>query len=530
MAQHDYVIDNSTGANVRADINSVLQAIASNNSGSSAPSTTFATQFFADTSAGIMKLRNTSNNGYVNLFTLAGGIDVDAVSNFNEDVTFTGASNNIVFDKSEDALKFADNAIAKFGASNDLQIHHDGSVTSFIAATTANLRISIAGGSNTLQLNKGLSPFEQMAQFTGDGAAELFFNGSRKFQTTANGADFTVASGGQVNIFGSGGDNGLRISGPQSASSACLFFNTNHQNVSGGTDQYTIQCGGANHTLLFKHGDTTGNTVFELDDTEHVRIPQDSKALKIGAGQDLQLVHDGTDSVISNATGDFEMRGAGAGVGNVLLRPKTGENGVIVKPDDAVELYHDNSKKLETNANGIKVSGSAVSPEIGIFHATSGSYTSATLQSVCSRNTSNESYSHFKCSVFGIGDRMFVRDNGDVENTNGTVASISDVNLKENIVDASSQWDDIKNIRVRNFNFKEGVDPQKPTLIGVIAQEAELVCPNLVKTSKSMQAGEEKDYKVFKYSILHMKAIKALQEAMAKIETLETKVAALEAA
>jgi len=44
MAQHDYVIDNSTGANVRADINGVLQAIASNNSGSSAPSTTFALQ------------------------------------------------------------------------------------------------------------------------------------------------------------------------------------------------------------------------------------------------------------------------------------------------------------------------------------------------------------------------------------------------------------------------------------------------------------------------------------------------------
>ena len=88
MAQHDYVIDNSTGANVRADINSVLQAISTNNSGSSAPSATFASQFFADTSAGQLKLRNTSNNGYVSLFTLAGGVNVDAASNFNEDVTF----------------------------------------------------------------------------------------------------------------------------------------------------------------------------------------------------------------------------------------------------------------------------------------------------------------------------------------------------------------------------------------------------------------------------------------------------------
>ena len=69
MATHDYVIDNSTGANVRADINNALTAIATNNSNSSAPTTTYATQFFADTSASIMKLRNTANNAYVNLFT-----------------------------------------------------------------------------------------------------------------------------------------------------------------------------------------------------------------------------------------------------------------------------------------------------------------------------------------------------------------------------------------------------------------------------------------------------------------------------
>ena len=73
MAQHDYVIDNSTGGNVRADINNALLAISSNNSGSSAPSTNYASQFFANTSTGIMRLRNTGNSDYVNLFTLTGG-------------------------------------------------------------------------------------------------------------------------------------------------------------------------------------------------------------------------------------------------------------------------------------------------------------------------------------------------------------------------------------------------------------------------------------------------------------------------
>ena len=79
MSQHDYDIANGTGAAVRADINNVLQAIASNNSGSSAPSATFASQFFADTTAGVLKLRNTANNGYVNLFNLDGSLVADKV-------------------------------------------------------------------------------------------------------------------------------------------------------------------------------------------------------------------------------------------------------------------------------------------------------------------------------------------------------------------------------------------------------------------------------------------------------------------
>jgi hypothetical protein len=54
---------------------------------------------------------------------------------------------------------------------------------------------------------------------------------------------------------------------------------------------------------------------------------------------------------------------------------------------------------------------------------------------------------------------------------------ISDIKLKENIVDANSQWDDLKALQVRNYNFKEG---QTHTQIGLVAQEVELVSPGLV--------------------------------------------------
>ena len=133
----------------------------------------------------------------------------------------------------------------------------------------------------------------------------------------------------------------------------------------------------------------------------------------------------------------------------------------------------------------------------------------------------------------GASAVFLIRTNGDCDSASGSYGSISDVKLKENIVDAKSQWDDIKNLRIRNFNFK---DNPSQKMLGLVAQEVETVCPNLVKEVKdqnitsSSSGDEETTTKSVKTSILYMKAIKALQEAIAKIETLETKVAALEAA
>ena len=70
MAQHDYDIANGTGAAVRTDINNVLDAVVSQNSGSSEPSTTFSYQYWADTTAGLLKIRNGANNAWVTVGTL----------------------------------------------------------------------------------------------------------------------------------------------------------------------------------------------------------------------------------------------------------------------------------------------------------------------------------------------------------------------------------------------------------------------------------------------------------------------------
>jgi hypothetical protein len=130
------------------------------------------------------------------------------------------------------------------------------------------------------------------------------------------------------------------------------------------------------------------------------------------------------------------------------------------------------------------------------------------------------------------GNRFIIYGNGNMVNTNNSYGAISDVKLKENIIDASSQWDDIKAVTIRKYSMKED-NLDAPNMLGVIAQELEAAgMGGLVFESPDRDSeGEILDTttKQVNYSILYMKAVKALQEAMTRIETLEAKVSALEA-
>tara|TARA_Y100001937_G_scaffold106219_1_gene147678 strand:- start:86 stop:559 length:474 start_codon:yes stop_codon:yes gene_type:complete len=154
---------------------------------------------------------------------------------------------------------------------------------------------------------------------------------------------------------------------------------------------------------------------------------------------------------------------------------------------------------------------------------------STTVQISTTRNTTAGAYNHLACSIHGVAVKFNVFDSGNVVNVNNSYGQLSDQRMKENIVDASSQWDDIKSLQVRKFNFIG----DNLTQIGVVAQEVEASGMNgLIQEAKWFDAAANPDNEVrksVKYSVLYMKAIKALQEAMTRIETLETKVAALEA-
>ena len=111
-----------------------------------------------------------------------GSIDVSSTSVFNDDVTFTGASYNVVWDKSDNQLEFGDNAKISFGGS--LQIYRDGTNTR-IQNSTNTLRII----GDSIKLNNGnVSKNFLVAE---NDAVQLMYNNSTKFVTTNTGAIVT---------------------------------------------------------------------------------------------------------------------------------------------------------------------------------------------------------------------------------------------------------------------------------------------------------------------------------------------------
>jgi len=176
-------------------------------------------------------------------------------------------------------------------------------------------------------------------------------------------------------------------------------------------------------------------------------------------------------------------------------------------------------KALGTNGTPFKLIGDSATTAVQQLIYTTQTY------------TSGASWYNMVCQSANGGGTVvstfIIERDGDVQNLNNVYGQISDIRLKENISDATPKLEDVKKLKVKNFNFIGGELKQ----IGLIAQEVEEIFPGLVKEEKqpNIEGAEEGEvYKSVKYSIFVPIMIKAMQEQQEIIENLTTRIEQLE--
>jgi len=308
----------------------------------------------------------------------------------------------------------------------------------------------------------------EMAKFVDGGAVELYHNDSKKLETTSSGATVTGTLAATLSTAAQANITSVgTLTGLTLSGNVALTSDDptiTMTDSSGTNDIVTLQSASGALTITTRDGSADGQIIFKKND--------------------------------GSAT-DETMRINGSGH-------------VGIGTDSPTQALHVD----EATSNN----------QAAIIHSSLSSFQGQVLKVTCVRTTTDSSYN---LCLMGA-DKMAVRDSGNVVNANNSYGALSDSRIKENIVDASSQWNDIKALKVRKYNLIGSTLTQ----IGVVAQEVEAAgMSGLVDEAKLSEPdadGNDIVRKNVKYSVLYLKAVKALQEAMARIETLETKVAALE--
>lgn len=304
---------------------------------------------------------------------------------------------------SDQNIIIPDNGKVTFGADSDLQIYHN-ATNSIVSNATGDLTFDLAGD---LVVNA-------------DGGNFVFQDDSVNVGELANSSsDFVVASLTQdKDILFKGNDGGSTI------------------------------------TALTLDMSDAGTATFNHD----VKLGDNSKAI-FGAGDDLQVYHNGTNSIIDSNTGNLEITSDAFYVNNAA----NNENLIRALNGGQVSLYYNNSKKFETTSTGALISGtnpsfyvqgdgSSYYPYIrvtglngGLALGTyfGGNISGNTVSFRTGANTQDGGTEHFR-----------IASNGDLTATDTSIASNSDERLKENIADYAYDIAKFKQYEPKTFDWK----------------------------------------------------------------------------
>jgi len=377
MATHDYVLDNATGANFRSDLNNALAAIVSNNSSSSEPSTKYAYQWWADTNDGVLKIRNSANDGWVTLLQLDGTLTLEDGTNSAPALGFRDDLNTGIFSSAADTLDVTCGGTTRGSfSSSGLTVTGNVTATTFVgnidavdgdfdgtleadAITVAGTALStvIEGSTLTQAAQTNITSLGTLTGLTVSGTSE--FTANVKFDGATAGRDVTFLRSSNKLRFQDNATFSLGDDDDFAAfhdGSKTRFIN-NTGNLELQSDNYIFRDKDNGDLMMkllhdgavelyFDHTKKAETTSLGLQLTDGHIFLNDNYYVSYGTGNDLLIYHDGSDSYISNV-----------GTGELIIQPTTNETAAVFRTNGSVELFHDNSKKLETSSSGVTITG-----------------------------------------------------------------------------------------------------------------------------------------------------------------------------
>ena len=439
----------------------------------------------------------TNHGGMVGNIYIVGGPQVisgvvTATSFVGSGANITGVLKNIVEDTSPQLggnldnngknITFGDSAGSSddrltFGAGTDLSIYHDNSNSRSRIEHSTDNALEILQGGNAGMLIQNQNSYnieiktnaEDAIKCVANGAVELYHNNVKKFETLTN---------------------GVQITGSEFISEGTILLEKS------GAHHHRILSNDSGNDLAFQQSSDTGantnfTTYLRINDGGNISLPVDNQRLRLGASADLELFHNGSHSYIQdNGTGALYI---GSNGGGVYVRGQHGEESIIANSNGAVELYHDNVKKMETTSVGVTMNDTVI--------------TNGEIRPASDNNHS-----------IGRSNRRYITYFG----VNGSI-NTSDRNEKNTIVDSDLGLDFIN--KLNPVSYKWNKDDGK-THYGLIVQDLEETLTSIGKTVSDFGGiyKEPNSPMGLGYSELISPLIKAVQELSVENAALKARL------
>lgn len=533
MATHDYVIANQSGAAFRADLNNALAAIVSNNSNSSQPATRYAYQWWADTSAGVMKIRNSANDGWIELFQLDGTLTLEDGSNSAPALAFRDDLDTGIFS----------------GGANEFNIA-TGGTERFVITSDGKCGIGVASPSRTLHVGSDFIRVDDGFGLDTSGATEkvvldagfiaLTVASGEKARLTATGLGLGTTS--PSNILEATGSSHTKLLVGTTGTGHATGLQITHADGDSGEQQWQLQTDATADGNLVVRNATSGNKVMIFDaDVYGVSIGgiDPEKMFELGGSNNTKtdplqanniLRFRDNDSTSTNGqpmgtitwtTGDSGNAGVSAYISCECQTANDGRGRMNFAAGS--EANSTLTEVMHVDQEGLVCGGTGLAGDFGTeslrvnatnrigFHTAT--HDANGICMVTNRSDQRATYTAINFHAQGV------HVGGVVVNFSSTnFNTSSDYRIKENVVNLENAINRIKNLKPYRFNF---IGDTSETIDGFFAHEVSEVVPNAVTGEKDAMKKGEIDPQSMDNSKLVPLLVAAVQELTARVETLE---------